>query len=546
MRNSAVIAGQPPATQDGGVHQRAPEITDEPVTEPSPNATWWARLAGVVAGLAGLAIAGLVAWAVAPAGSPVPAVGELIIRLLPAPLVNWGKETLGTADKPVLIAIIMVAVLALSGLAGQLERRRRYAGAAVFALIAVLGVVGVAARPGTAPSAYVPTFIGLLIGYMILGTLIAKLWRWLPRRAAVEPDAPPSAARRDFLAWTILMGAAAGVAAVAGSVLSKAATAVTDARAKLRLPSPTRAAAPVPAGAGLVVPGITPYVTPNAEFYRIDTSLQPPVIDQDKWRLTITGMVETEVAITYAELLAKPLVEHFTTLTCVSNEVGGDLAGNARWLGYPIRELLAQAKPVAGADMVLSMSDDGWTAGTPLAALTDPDREAILAVGMNGEPLPIEHGFPVRMVVPGLYGYVSATKWVVNLKVTTYEKDEAYWTPLGWSAKGPIKIASRIDVPTRTVDAGTVAVAGVAWAQHTGISKVEVQVDQGPWQPAEIAETTGPDTWRQWKFAWPATPGEHRITVRATDANGTLQTAALAPPAPDGATGYHSISVKVR
>jgi DMSO/TMAO reductase YedYZ molybdopterin-dependent catalytic subunit len=547
MRNSAVIAGQPPATQDGGVHQRAPEITDdEPATAPSPNATWWARLAGVVAGLAGLAIAGLVAWAVAPAGSPVPAVGELIIGLLPAPLVNWGKETLGTADKPVLIAIITVAVLALAGLAGQLERRRRYAGAAVFALIAVLGIVGVAARAGSAPSAYVPTFVGLLIGYMILGMLIAKLWRWLPRRAAVEPDAPPSAARRNFIAWTILMGAAAGVAAVAGSVLSKAATAVTDARAKLRLPAAAKPAAPVPAGAELGVPGSTPYVTPNAEFYRIDTSLQVPVIDPDSWRLTITGMVENEVAITYAELLAKPLVEHFTTLTCVSNEVGGDLAGNARWLGYPIRELLAQAKPLPGADMVLSMSDNGWTAGTPLTALTDPNREAILAVGMNGEPLPIEHGFPVRMVVPGLYGYVSATKWVVNLKVTTYDKDEAYWTPLGWSAKGPIKIASRIDVPTRTVDAGTVAVAGVAWAQHTGIAGVEVQVDQGAWQQAEIADTTGPDTWRQWKYPWAATPGTHRITVRATDAKGTLQTAALAPPAPDGATGYHTITVNVR
>jgi DMSO/TMAO reductase YedYZ molybdopterin-dependent catalytic subunit len=547
MRNRAVIVGQPPATQDGGVHQRAPEKTDsEQATGPSPNAIWWARLAGLVSGLAGLAIAELVAWAVAPDGSPVPAVGELIIGLLPAPLINWGKETLGTADKPVLIAIITVAVLALAGLAGQLERRRRYAGAVVFAVIAVLGIIGVAARPGTAPSAYVPTFVGLLIGYMILGTLIAKLWRWLPRRAAIEPDAPPSAARRNFLAWTILVGAAAGVAAVAGSVLSKAATAVTDARAKLRLPAAAKAAAPVPTGAELGVPGITPYVTPNEEFYRIDTSLQVPVIDPDGWRLTITGMVENEVAITYAELLAKPLVEHFTTLTCVSNEVGGDLAGNARWLGYPIRELLAQAKPLAGADMVLSTSDDGWTAGTPLTALTDPDREAILAIGMNGEPLPIEHGFPVRMVVPGLYGYVSATKWVVNLKLTTYEKDQAYWTPLGWSAKGPIKIASRIDVPTRPVDAGTVAVAGVAWAQHTGISRVEVQVDQGPWLQAEIADTTGPDTWRQWKYPWAATSGTHRIAVRATDANGTLQTAALAPPAPDGATGYHSISVKVR
>jgi DMSO/TMAO reductase YedYZ molybdopterin-dependent catalytic subunit len=344
----------------------------------------------------------------------------------------------------------------------------------------------------------------------------------------------------------MLLGAAASVAAVAGGVLSKAATAVTDARAKLRLPTPTKPVAPVPAGADLGVPGVTSYVTPNDEFYRIDTALQVPVIDPDKWRLTITGMVENEVSITYAELSAKPLVEHYTTLTCVSNEVGGDLAGNARWLGYPIRELLAQAKPRAGADMVLSTSDDGFTAGTPLTALTDPNREAILAIGMNGEPLPIEHGFPVRMVVPGLYGYVSATKWVVNLKVTTYAQDEAYWTPLGWSEKGPIKLASRIDVPTRGADVGTVAVAGVAWCQHTGISKVEVQIDQGPWQPADLAETTGPDTWRQWKYAWQATPGDHQITVRATDSKGNLQTAAQAPPAPNGATGYHSISVKVR
>jgi DMSO/TMAO reductase YedYZ molybdopterin-dependent catalytic subunit len=236
-----------------------------------------------------------------------------------------------------------------------------------------------------------------------------------------------------------------------------------------------------------------------------------------------------------------------TTLTCVSNPVGGDLAGNALWLGYPIRELLAEARPLAGADMVLSKSQDGWTASTPLSALTDPSREALLAIGMNGEPLPIEHGFPVRMVVPGLYGYVSATKWVTSLKVTTYAQEQAYWTPLGWSAKAPIKLASRIDVPHKsTVDAGTVVVAGVAWAQHAGISAVEVQVDQNAWQPAQLAETVGPDTWRQWKYEWAATPGTHKLTVRATDANGMLQTAEEASPMPNGATGYHSIQVKVR
>jgi DMSO/TMAO reductase YedYZ molybdopterin-dependent catalytic subunit len=288
-------------------------------------------------------------------------------------------------------------------------------------------------------------------------------------------------------------------------------------------------------------------VSPNDDFYRIDTALQVPVIDPARWTLKITGMVQNPIQINYAELTAKPLVEHMTTLTCVSNYIGGDLAGNALWLGYPIRELLAQAKPLEGADMVLSTSDDGWTASTPLSVLTDPQREALLAVGMNGEPLPIEHGFPVRMVVPGLYGYVSATKWVTELKVTTYAKDEAYWTPLGWSARGPIKLASRIDVPRMsTINGGTVVVAGVAWAQHTGISAVEVQVDQNAWQRAELAETVGPDTWRQWRYEWAATPGSHTLTVRATDANGNLQTAKVAPPMPDGATGYHSIQVKVR
>jgi DMSO/TMAO reductase YedYZ molybdopterin-dependent catalytic subunit len=303
----------------------------------------------------------------------------------------------------------------------------------------------------------------------------------------------------------------------------------------------------VPPGADLHIEGLTPYVTANEDFYRIDTALQVPVVDPATWSLRITGMVQNPIQINYAELTAKPLVEHMTTLTCVSNEVGGDLAGNALWLGYPVRELLAEAKPLAGADMVLSKSHDGWTASTPLSALTDPHREALLAIGMNGEPLPIEHGFPVRMVVPGLYGFVSATKWVTSLRVTTYAEEQAYWTPLGWSPKGPIKLASRIDVPRKsTVDAGMVVVAGVAWAQHTGISAVEVQVDQGAWQPAQLAETVGPDTWRQWKYEWPATSGTHTLTVRATDANGQLQTAQQAPSMPDGATGYHSIRVKVR
>jgi DMSO/TMAO reductase YedYZ molybdopterin-dependent catalytic subunit len=465
--------------------------------------------------------------------------------VLPGPLVNFGKETLGTADKPVLLAIIVIAVLILCAIAGQLELRRRFAGAAVFAVVAVLGLIGVGAQPDVTLPAYVPTMVGLLIGYMILSTLISKLQQW--RLTDGKDGEAQSTARRNFLAWTILIGAGSVVAAITGQVLANASLAVATAREKLRLPTPSKPTPPPPPQADLHIAGLTPYVTPNADFYRIDTALQVPVIDPQSWSLRITGMVQNPIQINYAELTAKPLVEHMTTLTCVSNDVGGDLVGNALWLGYPVRELLAEAKPLAGADMVLSKSHDGWTASTPLSALTDPHREAILAIGMNGEPLPIEHGFPVRMVVPGLYGYVSATKWVTSLKVTTFAKEQAYWTPLGWSPKGPIKLASRIDVPRKsTVDPGTVVVAGVAWAQHTGISAVEVQVDQNGWQPAQLAETVGPDTWRQWKYEWTATPGTHTLTVRATDANGKLQTAEVAPPMPDGATGYHSIRVKVR
>ena len=488
----------------------------------------------------GWASPGVTGWLTGPGGYPVTAVGELIIALLPAPLVNFGKETLGFADKPILLAMIVVAVLLLCGLAGRLEYRRRFGGAVVFAGVAVLGLIGVSAQPGIALPGYLPTVLGLLFGYLILRALLDRLRAW---RAA--PTADPLD-RRRFLTWILATGAAATVAAVGGQLLVRATSAVQTARDRLGLPPAAEPAPPVPAGADLGLPELTPYVTSNDNFYRIDTALQVPVIDPADWSLTITGMVDNPFTLDYATLAAKPMVEHLTTLTCVSNEVGGNLAGNALWLGYPIRDLLAEARPQGGADMVLSTSDDGFTAGTPLDVLTDPDRQALLAIGMNGAPLPIVHGFPVRMVVPGLYGYVSATKWVTELKVTTFAADQGYWTPLGWSARGPIKIASRIDVPGgRTLDAGRTTVAGVAWAQHTGIAKVEVQINGDPWQPARLAETAGPDTWRQWVFDWDATPGEYTITVRATDANDDLQIAEFAPPAPDGATGYHSISVRV-
>ncbi|KGM02257.1 molybdopterin-dependent oxidoreductase, partial [Cellulomonas cellasea] len=331
---------------------------------------------------------------------------------------------------------------------------------------------------------------------------------------------------------------------VAGRTLGAGRRVVEAVRDAVRLPAATRAA-PLPAGVDSGVPGVDPWVTRNSTFYRIDTALTVPRVDPTTWSLRVHGLVEREVTLTFDELLSSELVEAWVTLACVSNEVGGDLVGNARWLGLPLRELLERAGPSPDADMVLSTSADGFTASTPIEALTD-DRDALLAVGMNGEPLPVEHGFPVRMVVPGLYGYVSATKWVVDLEVTRFADAEAYWTVRGWSERGPVKTQSRIEVPRHAsqVTAGRVVVAGTAWAQQRGVEGVEVRVDDGPWRPATLAADGGIDSWRQWTYAWDATPGTHELRVRASDPDGP-QTADVARVVPDGATGHHTVRVSV-
>jgi len=283
-------------------------------------------------------------------------------------------------------------------------------------------------------------------------------------------------------------------------------------------------------------------VTPNDDFYRIDTAFVVPEVNSDTWQLSVTGMVEKPITLDFATLLTKPMMEKFVTIGCVSNNVGGPLVGNARWLGWPVRELLAEAGVKPGADMVLSRSTDGFTAGTPLSAMTDA-RDALIVVGMNGEPLPFEHGFPVRLIVPGLYGYVSATKWLAELKVTTFAADQGYWVPLGWSELGPIKIASRIDVPKQggNVPSAEFTAAGLAWAPERGISAVQVQIDGGTWQSATLAESLNKDTWVQWKITLSTGPGQHQLQVRAVDSSGLVQTGAVAPPAPDGATGYDNV-----
>jgi DMSO/TMAO reductase YedYZ molybdopterin-dependent catalytic subunit len=343
------------------------------------------------------------------------------------------------------------------------------------------------------------------------------------------------------------VAAAGGVVAwSAGHLVGGAGRGAYASRAALVLPRPSSPEPPLPGDVEVGVPGVVPFRVPNQDFYRIDTATVVPRVTSTDWKLRIHGMVDREVALTFDQLRSGPLVERDLTLICVSNEVGGDLTGNARWLGLPIGPLLSQAGPHPDADMVLSTSADGWTCSTPLSVLTD-GRDALLAIGMNGEPLPFEHGFPVRMVVPGLYGYVSATKWVVDLEVTRFDLKQGYWTPRGWSARGPVKTASRIDVPHDgdQLKAGRIAVAGIAWAQHRGVRGVEVQVDGGPWLPAQLGAEASVDTWRQWVFRWDAGSGRHRLAVRATDATGAVQTGALADPAPDGATGWHTIEVTV-
>ncbi|MFE4230425.1 molybdopterin-dependent oxidoreductase [Arthrobacter sp. NPDC056886] len=568
--------------------------SQQPPTRQRRERDLWAAAAGLVAVGTAVVLGELAASLVSPTVSPVTAVGGAVIDTVPPGVKEWVISVFGTADKVALLVGMALVIAALAALAGVLEVRRRFAGVILIAVFGAVGLMAVLSRADlTANAIPVPVLVAL-VGIALLRWLVRKLLEWqpvagdAPAPETAQPDAPADAqpvvqdapaaaepapaapqpavpeapaaaepahatanetgpARRRFL---LALGGTAAVAAVAGvlaSTLRGATAVVSDVRSKLVLPKPAIPAPPVPAGAEFRLAGLTPLVTPNREFYRIDTALRVPLVDPAEWTLKVTGLVEREIELDFATLLAKPLTERHVTIACVSNEVGGDLIGNARWLGWPVRELLAMAGPKAGADMVLSRSTDGWTAGTPLEALTD-SRDALLVVGMNGEPLPLEHGFPVRLIVPGLYGYVSATKWVTELKVTRYADDVAYWTPRGWSERGPIKTSSRIDVPRdgSRVTAGTVVFGGVAWDQHTGIGKVELRVNRGDWHQAELAPGISKDTWYQWKLALPLTPGQYEVQVRATALDGVPQVEESAPVAPNGATGFHTVRVDVK
>ncbi len=486
----------------------------------------------MLAGVAGLATSLLTAGLLGLRGNPVTDVAELVVRLTPGKVAEDLIQLVGHKDKPLLVTGVLVVVLLLFAAFGVLARRSPGAGVAGFVILGVVGLIAEQSQFGAPATGFLPILVGVITWLAALSVLTAPL--------RPQPFSDTDQQRR-FLLVASGIGVGSLVAGLLGWNAGGHRRAVDEARKSLKLTGVT--SPPVPARAEVGLEGIEGWQTPANRFYRIDTSFSPPAIAPKDWTLRIHGMVDHEIKLTYADLLARQRSEMWMTLNCVSNTVGGNLISNAWWSGVRLKDLLAEAGVQSGADAVKQTSDDGWTCGTPLSALTD-DRGAMLAIAMNGEPLPIEHGFPVRTIVPGLYGYVSATKWVRDLEVTTFDSFTAYWTDRGWSEMGPVKLASRIDVPNdgAHVSAGTVRVGGSAWQQNTGIKEVQVQLDGGGWQPANLGRPSIKDSWVQWDATLQVTSGDHQLRVRAMNDDGEVQTAVRAEPAPNGASGWHTIS----
>ena len=527
--------------------------------------TWPYALCGVLAAAAGMAVGHLVAAFVNPAASPVLAVGSTVIDATPTPVKEFAVKQFGTADKPILLASVSIVTVLVAAAIGVAWRKRPTL--ATVLLVVLAGLAGAAAmlRPTALPQDVIPGLATAAIGVVVL-TGLGRLAAGRPALAGTQgtgdgtprststphesptdhsahaPGAPGRPGRRNFLLGAA--GVTAGAAAL-GGLGQKLAAPATD-PGSIALPTPQQPAPALPAGIEGKVKGVSAFRTPVEKFYRIDTALVIPRVDVDSWRLEIDGDVEEPYTLTFDELLALPMIERDITLNCVSNEVGGPYIGSTRWLGVRVKDLLERARVKQGVEQILSESTDGMTISTPIEALTD-DRDAMVAIAMDGKPLPARHGFPARLVTPGLYGYVGATKWLTKLTATTYAAEKAYWTKRDWAEKADVKTQARIDTPAGlgTYPVGTVAIGGVAWAQQRGITGVEVRVDDGPWQKATLGPDAGLDYWRQWFFLWDATAGRHDLTVRATDATGKPQTDQKAEPFPNGASGYHSIVVLI-
>jgi DMSO/TMAO reductase YedYZ molybdopterin-dependent catalytic subunit len=541
------------------LHTDTPTVTSGP-PEPTPTSPSRSRhriagaALGLLSGAVALGVAQLTAGLVGGTSSPLIAVGGTVIDAVPRPVKEFAVRTFGTGDKAALLVGIGSVLAIVAALLGMASIRRPRVGVIGLLVLGGAGALAAVTRPGASVAALLPSIAGTLAGLVAFERLRLATGLTTPPPPSKNrmggavpprPQAPPGTLdRRRFLWSGIGVAGVAAVSGFAGQYLVRRSQASAS-REAARIPTPASPAGPLPASVNVEVPGVASFVTPNDSFYKIDTTLLTPSVNADDWQLRLHGMVDRPIALNYRELLRRPLIERDITLACVSNEVGGNLISNARWIGAPLKPLLEEAGIRTGANQLVGRSVDGFTAGAPLA-LTMDGRDAMLAVAMNGEPLPLAHGFPVRMIVPGLYGYVSATKWVVDLEVTTFDAFDAYWIKRGWARQGPIKTESRIDTPrygAKLTAGQEVPVAGVAWAQHRGISRVQVRVDNGSWVDAELGTEDTSDTWRQWVWRWTPTAGGHRIEVRATDGTGAVQTSVDAPPAPNGASGYHAVSV---
>ncbi len=526
-----------------------------------------AALSGMVGAALALASGELVASLTNKTTSLVLAVGEFIVDVTPGDIVRTSIETLGNSQKIVLLSGITIISILFGGFLGLLSLKHSDLSYLLFILFGIFGGWTLNRDPLTSTTAALSlsataTLIGLS-AFVFLNNILDQ-----PINTSLEDPKNRYADRRQFLSWATGISVAAGAMTGTGRFLLKDDT-IQNIRENIVLPDieektgllksdTTTPASPTPATTTLSdekdfftfsemneIEGISPYITSNKDFYRIDTALRVPTIEPADWSLTLNGLVENPYELSYAEILEMDLVKKDVTLTCVSNEIGGPLVGNAVWSGVPLSEIISKSKPLPEAQQVMCHSVDGFTAGFPIENIFD-GRTALLAVGMNGRPLPVIHGFPARLVVAGLYGYVSAVKWIKRIEICTWDGNDGYWIPRGWSKKAPIKISSRIDVPReRKINSGINAVAGVAWAPLSGVKTVEVSFDSGPWQECNLGVSLSGESWSQWAYKWDAKPGKYEIKVRSIDNNGVIQSSNLASPAPNGAEGYDQISVRV-
>jgi len=483
----------------------------------------------------------------------VVAVAGVIADDAPGGVVRASIETLGTAQKTVLLVGVTIGTLGVGAVVGLVARQSPAWAVTLFVAFGSLGAWAVSREP-LAPQglSWVVSGVAVTAGAI---TLVKAPLGIVPSDSDREDPRNTYADRRQFLGWATGMSIAAGTLTGVGRVVL-ADGRISKARDRIVLPDPVRLDLPAtttgtttanPSSPTRMIEatGLSPYLTPNESFYRIDTALSVPMVDPATWSVSIEGLVEDPYRLSLDDLLSMDLVEHTVTLCCVSNEVGGPLVGNATWTGVPLEKVLQRARPLPHAEQVMARSVDGFTAGFPLDHVYD-GRTALLAIGMNGEPLPLVHGFPARLVVAGLYGYVSAVKWLERIRLTTWENNDGYWIPRGWAKEAPIKITSRIDVPRGgSLAAGTQPVAGVAWSPRSGVARVEVSVNGGPWRACELGKTASGEAWIQWLFRWAAEPGRHSIVVRAIGNDGIVQPSVPVDPAPDGAEGHHSVSVTV-